>query len=366
MAKSWADMSKEERNATGQSKKEYNRSTGQSVIPKYAEKDKEPQPSGNSKTSSGGSSSSKSNPSGQDLINKYTPNAGAASSKSNWQEAKSKAQSHQSSNEGAAAKSAASSRYGENTDWSKLTKSGTVSDEVRNDPRLQEMVKNPKTGAMQNKYVIMYSGGNIVENPNLYDEEAAKKTQEREAQRAAERAPTFNEIQRQERDEERKAYDQYRLDIQAVKAEHGPKGVYGMQSARDTHERSMSRGNPMVTGPQAVESAEMIAANKLAQDLYDTGYDYSHNEMIRHRNAGSDKSKTNSYLYDAYGGYQNWYDNHSLFSGNFTGSKDLMEFDKVMEIGQQQQNAIQNYQTSDEFQNKYGKYDWANNSKYSK
>ena len=35
MAKSWADMSKEERKATGQTKKEYNRSTGQSIIPKY-------------------------------------------------------------------------------------------------------------------------------------------------------------------------------------------------------------------------------------------------------------------------------------------------------------------------------------------
>ena len=35
MAKSWADMSKEERNATGMTKKEYNRSTGQSELPKY-------------------------------------------------------------------------------------------------------------------------------------------------------------------------------------------------------------------------------------------------------------------------------------------------------------------------------------------
>ena len=163
-----------------------------------------------------------------------------------------------------------------------------------------------------------------------------------------------------EKDKENEAYRQSRIDIQNHKAQFGPKNVYGMQSARDTHERSMSRGNPMVTGPQAQISADMIAANELAKNLYDSGYDYSHNEMVRHRNAGSDKSKTNSYLYDAYGGYQNWYDNHSLFSGNFTGSKDLMEFNKVMEIGQQQQAAIQNYKTSDEYKNKYGKYDWAN------
>ena len=50
--------------------------------------------------------------------------------------------------------------------------------------------------------------------------------------------------------DENEAYRQSRLDIQAHKAEFGPKNVYGMQSARDTHERSMARGNPKVTGPQ--------------------------------------------------------------------------------------------------------------------
>ena len=166
--------------------------------------------------------------------------------------------------------------------------------------------------------------------------------------------------------DENEAYRQSRIDIQNHKAQFGPENVYGRQSARDTHERSMSRGNPKVTGPQAQTSADMIAANELAKNLYDSGYDYSHNEMIRHRNGGADLSKTNSYLYDEYGGYDNWYNNHSLYSGNFTGSKDLMDFDKVMEVGQQQQDALKNYQTSDEYMSKYGQYDWAKdfNEKY--
>ena len=42
--------------------------------------------------------------------------------------------------------------------------------------------------------------------------------------------------------------------------------------------RSMARGNPKVTGPQANDSADMLAANELAKELYDSGYDYSHNE----------------------------------------------------------------------------------------
>ena len=39
------------------------------------------------------------------------------------------------------------------------------------------------------------------------------------------------------KDKEREAYNQSRLDLQAHKAEFGPKNVYGMQSARDTHEK---------------------------------------------------------------------------------------------------------------------------------
>jgi len=43
-----------------------------------------------------------------------------------------------------------------------------------------------------------------------------------------------------------------------------------------------------------------------------------------------------------------------------------MDFDQVMETGQRQQDAMKNFQTSDEYMSKYGKYDWAQdyNKKY--
>ena len=105
----------------------------------------------------------------------------------------------------------------------------------------------------------------------------------------------------------------------------------------------------------------MIERNEIADALYDTGYDYSHREMVRHRNKGAE-NKTMPGLYDEYGGYDNWYNNHSLYGeGGFTGSKDLMDFDQVMETGQRQQDAMKNFQTSDEYMSKYGKYDWAQN-----
>ena len=110
-------------------------------------------------------------------------------SRSAWQEAKAKAQSHQAGNGGAAQNdkalnnehtpkandvgaqskpAAAQSRYGANTNWDKQAKGG-VRDEVRNDPRLQEMVKDPHDGKMKNKYAIKYNGGNIIKNPAVHN-----------------------------------------------------------------------------------------------------------------------------------------------------------------------------------------------------
>ena len=117
-------------------------------------------------------------------------------SRSAWQEAKAKAQSHQAGNGsaaqndkalnnehtpkandvGAQSKPAATqSRYGANTNWDKQAKGG-VSDEVRNDPRLQEMVKDPHDGKMKNKYAIKYSGGNIIKNPAVHNLAAVQST----------------------------------------------------------------------------------------------------------------------------------------------------------------------------------------------
>jgi len=331
MAKSWADMSKEERDATGKSKKEYNRSTGQSVIPKYAEKNAEPLPVGDSTTISGGSKSS------------------SSSSKSN----SSSSSTHTNSSGGeytGPMTSAMQSRL-DQKETEKEQEAARIEAKEKASSYLANHENAGKGGTRDAGFDAILKEGGL--NNHQYQQmvNADKKTQ--------------YEANQKFRKESAEAYGQSRLDLQAEKAKHGPQNVYGRQSARDTHERSMSRGNPMVTGPQAAESANMSAANELAQNLYDTGYDYSHREMVRHRNGGAE-NKSMPGLYDEYGGYQNWYDNHSLFSGNFTGSKDLMDFNQVMETGQRQQDAMKNFQTSDEYMSKYGKYDWAQdyNEKY--
>ena len=151
-----------------------------------------------------------------------------------------------------------------------------------------------------------------------------------------------------------KLTDQSRIDIQTA----APKSLVNNQSARDKHQGNLDKGNPMVTGPASQDDPIMIAKNEMAQQLYDTGYDYSYNEMIRHQNDGAE-DKTMSGLYDSYGGYQNWYDNHSLYSGNFTGSNDIVSQDEAMNRQRERQTFIKDYQLGEDYQNKYGQYSWS-------
>ena len=196
------------------------------------------------------------------------------------------------------------------------------------------------------------------------------------------------EQQKVERKESAKAYGQSRKDIQAVKAKHGPKGVYGKQSALQNQSvdnvgaRFQDKGEDM--GAKDRDHAALI------RTFQNSGYDYSHDEVQRSKGNGAYQAQ-NSHIYDQYGGgkkgWKNWRDNHSIFSGenahdreqfynnpdtaavsgsftynlgNFKGSQDIMNLDKVLEVGRNQQAAIQNYKTSNEFKNKYSKYDWAN------
>ena len=66
------------------------------------------------------------------------------------------------------------SKYGQNTDWGKLTKSGEVSDDIKNDSRLQEMVVDPWDGKTKNKYALSHNG-NIISNPSVHSQTFADK-----------------------------------------------------------------------------------------------------------------------------------------------------------------------------------------------
>ena len=193
----------------------------------------------------------------------------------------------------------------------------------------------------------------------------------------------WNQQQKYEREKSNDAYRQSRLDIQAEKLKHGPAGVYGMQSALEN--QSVDKVGAKFSHSPYLDDRTAFN-NALVRTFQASGYDYNHDEVSRSKNQGQ-YNPMMDHLYEQYGGgregHKNWYDNYSIYGGenghdneafeaahrnlnnytfdlgNFTGSKDIMEFDKVMEIGRNQQNAMKDYQNSNEFLNKYGKYDWA-------
>lgn len=192
------------------------------------------------------------------------------------------------------------------------------------------------------------------------------------------------EEQKVERKESAKAYAQSRKDIQAAGAKEGKANIYSYQKANDNEAAGYKAGKY-----NDVEGADENTRerNALIRTFQESGYDYNYADIQRHQNQGKE-NKSMPGLYDEYGGYDNWYNNHSIYSGenaydkytfegkggsarrdvgpgytydlgNFKGSQDVMNLDTVLEQGNARQDAMQNYQTSDKYMEKYGKYDWA-------
>jgi len=193
--------------------------------------------------------------------------------------------------------------------------------------------------------------------------------------------------QKKDRKESAQAYAQSRKDIQAAGAKAGKANIYSYQKANDNEAAGFKAGKYNDIAPG--EDDNMRERNALIRTFQESGYDYNYADIQRHQNQGKE-NKTIPGLYDKYGGYDNWYNNHSIYSGenaydkysfeggdgttarrdvgpsytydlgNFRGSQDVMGLDTVLEQGKARQDAMQNYQTSNEFKNKYSKYDWAN------
>lgn len=173
------------------------------------------------------------------------------------------------------------------------------------------------------------------------------------------------------------AYNEYNEELQ----EKAGRSYIDNQSARQAHKNAFNKTGNYVTGPAPSTSQHMIERNNLAKRFQSSGYDYNYAEMLRHRNQGKERKEAPE-LYEAYGGYQNWFDNHSLYAGrtginlgawadqeswdygNFTGSKDIMDKEVVMQRQQDRQNAITDFHQSDYFKNKYGEYDWFKKNQY--
>lgn len=103
----------------------------------------------------------------------------------------------------------------------------------------------------------------------------------------------------------------------------------------------MANEQQLITGAGSADNPRIVKLNQMAKELSATGQSYNMKELERHTYGRTYDTETGTWsgelkenkmspgLYKEYGGYQNWLDNHSLNSGNFTGSKDIHTWDQI-------------------------------------
>ena len=105
------------------------------------------------------------------------------------------------------------------------------------------------------------------------------------------------------------------------------------------------------------DNTNNVANETLADKLVQSGKEFSWADYNMHKNGGKQNS---NYNYDAYGGYDNWYNNHSAYSeGGWKGSQNVMDSGAIASGSKTRNDARNQYRLSDEYMNKYGQYDWA-------
>lgn len=143
----------------------------------------------------------------------------------------------------------------------------------------------------------------------------------------------------------------------------GP-SVYKYQTARDRFASNKVKGSSYLVRSDD-DQYETYAQNMdmqnetIASKLLASGHDFSWEDYRMHKKGGAENSR---YDYEPYGGYDNWYNNHSLYGANgFTGSKNVLSVEETGKQETARTKAMREYKLSDDYMNKYGQYDWAQN-----
>ena len=144
----------------------------------------------------------------------------------------------------------------------------------------------------------------------------------------------------------------------------GGEGLTKYGSAKNAFASNKESGDFYLTNPTNddyegynAEDPSNAANESVANSLVASGHDFSWADYGMHKNGGAQNS---FYNYDAYGGYDNWYNNHSAYSeGGWKGSKNVMNAGAIASGTQQRNEARNQYQLSDEYMKKYGHHEWA-------
>ena len=281
-----------------------------------------------------------------------------------WKEAKNKSKNHQSNNSSKSYTDTANGRI-EAPSWYKnldgstpSTMQSNVTEDKWNASLDRARAEKEKSKEKQNQAEMINTFSQNAAKTGKYGEDWKGFT-------ANMSQKTKNNIQKQIRanvDEIKSDNIHTRIDAnKEVRDAVGP-SVYKYQTAKERFASNKESGDSyLVAGDddQYEDYSEGMneAHESIASKLLQSGHDFSWEDYNMHKNGGAQNSR---YNYEPYGGYDNWYNNHSLYGANgFTGSKNVLSTEEVGRIETGRTKAAREYRLSDRFMDKYGKYDWA-------
>lgn len=96
--------------------------------------------------------------------------------------------------------------------------------------------------------------------------------------------------------------------------------------------------------------------HETARALAQTGQAFSPADVARNRSGGSKRGMM-PHIYDKVGGYDNWFENYSLYGANgFQSAPDLMQPDQIYNYNVDRQQRYKDWRSTPEWEQKYGIY----------
>ena len=323
MAKSWEQMSKEERQSAGGNKKEYNKSTGQE---RYAE---------------GGSLAHRSEAKERSQVHTATSQNSAALNNEH---------SPKANDVGDQAKPVPAVNKGTGPDnhYSAADNMNEASKQMLDRKNKEKAYADKKSTGLEQASAYLAAGNSRDKQYDQILRDAGTTNSEFQDYTNANRKQQYD-ANKLDREKSNDAYRQSRLDMQAAK-NAGTEG----KNTFAVDDTGYYQKQKEQTGLYHQDSTR----NQAIEGLMGTGQKFGSLDIERELGSGSTHNQGS--LYKAYGGIENYKDNYSVGSGNFQsryGSNEYMTSEEAQGIRDQRTNNLNDYMNNAGSE-KYGQYDW--------
>jgi len=323
MAKSWDQMSKEERQAAGGNKKEYNKSTGQE---RYAE---------------GGSLEHRSEAKERTQVHAATSQNSAALNNEH---------SPKANDVGVQAKPAPSINKGTgpNNHYSAADNMSPLEKQMVERKNQQKAYADKKSTGFEQASAYLAQGNSRDKQYDQILRDAGTNNSEFQNYTNANRKQQY-EANKLDKQKSNDAYRQSRLDMQAAK-KAGTEG----KNTFAVDDTAYYQKQKQDTGLYHKDAERNLAI----EGLMGTGQKFGSLDIERELGSGSTHSQDG--LYKTFGGIENYNENYSVGSGNFQsryGANEYMTSEEAQGVRDQRTNNLGDYMNNAGLE-KYGQYDW--------